>query len=52
MRGAWETDKSLQLIQGATVANTALYLMLLQTTGFAKLTKSNHDEMRDTVETP
>ena len=52
MSGAWETDKSLQLIQGATAASMASYLMLLQTDGFAKLTASEHAEMRDTMGTP
>lgn len=52
MSGPWETDKSLQLIQGATAASIASLLMLLQTNGFAKLTASEHDEMRDIMGTP
>ncbi len=52
MSGAWETDKSLQLIQGATAASMASFLMLLQTNGFAKLTAGEHDEMRAAMGTP
>ena len=52
MSGGWETDKSLQLIQGATAASMASYFMLLHTNGFAKLGKSEHDEMRDIMGVP
>lgn len=52
MSGGWETDKSLQLIQGATAASMASFLTLLQTDGFTKLTASEHAEMRATMGTP
>jgi len=52
MRGGWETDKSLQLIQGATAASMASFLMLLHTKGFAKLTAGEHNEMRAIMGAP
>ncbi len=52
MSGAWETDKSLRLIQGATAASMASFLMLLETNGFAKFTADEHKEMRAIMGAP
>ena len=52
MSGGWETDKSLRLIQGATAASMASFLMLLQTDGFANLSTGEHDEMRAIMGAP
>src|SRR5262249_33367020 len=52
MSGPWETDKSLQLIQGATAASMASFLMLLQTNGFANLKTDEHDKRREGMGVP